>query len=117
MIEHAVGAYTDCNHGQGLAVIHPALYRRLLKASKEKLARMAENVWQVKGATTEETVVRGIEALETFIREIGLPTHWSEMGITDESLLCTAANTCIITPGCCRQFTRDEISELLVEQI
>lgn len=23
MIEHAVGAYTDCNHGQGLAVIHP----------------------------------------------------------------------------------------------
>lgn len=27
MLEHAVGAYTDCNHGQGLAVIHPALYR------------------------------------------------------------------------------------------
>ena len=23
MLEHAVGAYTDCNHGQGLAVIHP----------------------------------------------------------------------------------------------
>lgn len=30
MLEHAVGAYTDCNHGQGLAVIHPALYRHLL---------------------------------------------------------------------------------------
>ncbi len=25
MIEHQVGAYTDCNHGQGLAVIHPVL--------------------------------------------------------------------------------------------
>ena len=23
-IEHQLGAYTDCNHGQGLAVIHPA---------------------------------------------------------------------------------------------
>ena len=45
MIEHAVGAYTNCNHGQGLAVIHPAIYRHLLDAGKEKLARMAEEVW------------------------------------------------------------------------
>lgn len=32
MIEHAVGAYTDCNHGCGLAVIHPALYRAYMPA-------------------------------------------------------------------------------------
>ena len=24
-IEHQLGAYTDCNHDQGLAVIHPCL--------------------------------------------------------------------------------------------
>ena len=117
MIEHAVGAYTDCNHGQGLAVIHPALYRRLLEAGKEKLARMAETVWGVKGTTIEETAMRGIEALEAFIREIGLPSHWSEMGITDESMLRAAADTCFITPGCCRQLTRDEIFELLMERM
>lgn len=117
MIEHAVGAYTDCNHGQGLAVIHAALYRRLLDAGKEKLARMAETVWGVKGTTTEETAMRGIEALEAFIREIGLPTHWSEMDITDESMLRAAADTCFITPGCCRQLTRDEIFELLMERM
>ena len=23
MMEHQLGAYTDCNHGQGLAVIYP----------------------------------------------------------------------------------------------
>lgn len=117
MIEHAVGAYTDCNHGQGLAVIHPALYRRLLEAGKEKLARMGETVWGVKGTTIEETAMRGIEALEAFIRAIGLPTHWSEMGITDESMLRAAADTCFITPGCCRQLTRDEIFELLMERM
>ena len=117
MIEHAVGAYTDCNHGQGLAVIHPALYRRLLDAGKEKLARMAETVWGVKGTTIEETAMRGIETLEAFIREIGLPTHWSEMGITDENKLRAAADTCFITPGCCRQLTRDEIFELLMERM
>ena len=117
MIEHAVGAYTDCNHGQGLAVIHPSLYRRLLGAGKEKLARMAETVWGVKGTTIEETAMRGIEALEAFIREIELPTHWSEMGITDESMLRAAADTCILTPGCCRLLTRDEIFELLMERM
>lgn len=115
MIEHAVGAYTDCNHGQGLAVIHPAVYRHLLDAGKEKLARMAEEVWSVKGATQEETAALGIDALEAFIKEIGLPTRWSEMGITDERMLRAAADTCFIAPGCCRQMSRDEIFEILKE--
>ena len=30
-IEHQLGAYTDCNHDQGLAVIHPVLYRHMVK--------------------------------------------------------------------------------------
>lgn len=115
MIEHAVGAYTDCNHGQGLAVIHPAVYRHLLDAGKEKLARMAEEVWSVKGITQAETAALGIDALEAFIKEIGLPTRWSEMGITDERMLRAAADTCFITPGCCRQMSRDEIFEILKE--
>ena len=115
MIEHAVGAYTDCNHGQGLAVIHPTLYRHLLNEGKEKLSHMAENVWGVKGETIEETAIRGIDSLESFIKEIGLPTRWCEMGITDEMVLRAAADTCFLTPGCCKQFSRDEIFEILKE--
>lgn len=76
---------------------------------------MAETVWDVKGETTEETAAQGIGALESFIREIGLPTRWSEMGITDESLLRAAAYTCFLMPGCCKPFTRDEIFEVLKE--
>lgn len=38
-IEHQLGAYTDCNHGQGLAVIHPAYYRHIVKDAEEKLTR------------------------------------------------------------------------------
>ena len=113
MIEHAVGAYTDCNHGRGLAVIHPPLYRHLLDDGTEKLARMAETVWSVRGATPRETAALGIDALESFIRETGLPTRWSEMGITDETVLRAAADTCFITPGCCRQMSRDEIFGIL----
>lgn len=115
MIEHAVGAYTDCNHGQGLAIIHPALYRRLLPEGTEKLAALAEHVWGVTGDTPFETARLGIDALESFIREIGLPLRWNQMGITDETVLRAAADTCFLTPGCCRQFSRDEVFEMLKE--
>lgn len=117
MIEHAVGAYTDCNHGCGLAVIQPAVYRHLLADGTEKLARMASEVWGVAGNTPEDTAAKGIDALEAFIKEIGLPTRWSEMGITSESVLRSAADTCFITPGCCRQMSRDEIFEVLRERM
>lgn len=35
MIEHQLGAYTDCNHGQGLAVLHPVVYRHIYKSAEE----------------------------------------------------------------------------------
>lgn len=117
MLEHAVGAYTDCNHGRALAVIHPTLYRHLLSEGKEKLARMAERVWGVKADTVEQTAARGIDALEAFIREIGLPTRWSELGIADERVLRAAADSCILTPGCCKPFSRDELFGILKERM
>lgn len=127
MIEHAVGAYTDCNHGQGLAILHPTFYRHLLDAGTAKLARMAQEVWGVKsdveGVTyknadaTELRVIaaKGIDALENFIKEIGLPTRWIEIGIMDDTILRAAADTCFLLPGCCKQMSRDEIYELLEE--
>ena len=127
MIEHAVGAYTDCNHGQGLAILHPTFYSHLLDAGTAKLARMAQEVWGVKsdieGVTYENAdaaelrtiAAKGIDTLETFIKEIGLPTRWSEIGITDEEVLRHAADTCFLLPGCCKQMSRDEIFELLKE--
>lgn len=115
MLEHAVAAYTNCNHGQGLAVIHPTLYRHMLGEGNEKLARMAERVWNVEGTTTEQTAALGINALEAFIREIGMPTRWAELGITDEKVLRAAADTCLLMSGCCKQFSRDELFEVLKE--
>lgn len=48
-IEHQLGAYTDCNHGQGLAVIHPTLYRHIYKEAAGKFARFAKEVWGISG--------------------------------------------------------------------
>ena len=115
MIEHQVGAYTSCNHGMGLAVIHPALYRHLYRAAPWKFAKMATSVFGVdaKDKTEEEVALEGIEALESYIKEIGMPTRFSEMGITDEEVLRKAADTCILTGGCARELPRDELYELL----
>jgi len=115
MLEHAVGAYTDCNHGQGLAIIHPAVYRHLLREGQEKLARLGRTVWGINDSDDSVAALKCIVALEDFIIEIGLPTHWSEIGITDEKVMRAAADTCLLMPGCCKQFTRDELFEVLKE--
>lgn len=115
MLEHAVGAYTDCNHGQGLAIIHPTLYRHYLPEGKAKLANMARRVWGIADDDDLSAAKAGIDALESFIKEIGLPTRWSEIGITDEVTLRKAADSAVLTAGCCRRFTHDELFEVLKE--
>ena len=118
MIEHQLGAYTDCNHGCGLAVIHPVLYRHIYKDAVSRFAHFAEAVWGVsaEGKTQEETALAGIQALADFIREIGLPTNFKELGIeADENMLHAVAESTVTTPGCCKKLTVNEIFEILTE--
>lgn len=117
MIEHQLGAYTDCNHGQGLAVIHPVLYRHMYKESIPQFARLARNVWHVdeSNKTEEEIALAGIDALADFIKEMGLPSTLKEMNIEDVDMLRKVADTSILTGGCCKKFKRDEIFEILKE--
>lgn len=116
-IEHQLGAYTDCNHGQGLAVIHPVLYRHIYKDGVKQFARMAQKVWEIspQGKSQEELAEAGIEALADFVREIGMPRTFTEMGITDKSVLKKVADTCNLTAGCCRKLSREEVLEILEE--
>lgn len=117
MIEHAVGAYTDCNHGQGLAIIHPALYSHYLPQGAPKLARMARAVWDVDDKDDMQAAKTCIILLEHFIQEIGMPSRWSQIGVTDEQVLRNSADTCVLTAGCCKEFSRDEIFEVLKERL
>lgn len=116
-IEHQLGAYTDCNHGQGLAVIHPVLYRHIYEAGVSKFARFAKEVWHVDDTnlTEKETALKGIEALADFIKEIGLPTTLTQMNITDVDMLKKVADSSNITAGCCKQLSHDKIFEILNE--
>ena len=116
-IEHQLGAYTDCNHGQGLAVIHPVLYRHMYRDGLEQFARFAQNVWGISGdsRSREELAEAGIQALADFVKEIGMPATFTEMGITDRSVLKATADTCNLTAGCCKKLSREEVLEILEE--
>ena len=111
-MEHQLGAYTDCNHGQGLAVIHPAYYRHIVKDAPEKFARIGKEVFGVNSAEA------AVDALAAFIRECGLPTRMGELKsrveITPE-LLRQVADTCNVIKSNPRELTHDEIYQILME--
>ena len=117
MIEHQLGAYTNCNHGAGLAVLHPALYRRLCKVGTARFARFARNIWGIDpaGRTEQELADAGVEALAAFIQEIGLPTTLTELGIPADTDLKAVADSTVLTGGCCKKLTHEEIFEILKE--
>ena len=115
-IEHQLGAYTNCNHGAGLAVIHPVLYRHICKAGAPRFARFAENVWGIEPKDSKEkTALAGVEALAAFIREIGMPISFYELGIPADTDFRAIADSTNLTAGCCKKMTHDEIYEILME--
>lgn len=117
LIEHQLGAYTDCNHGQGMAVLQPVYYRHIYKDGLKKFARFAANVWHVpeEGRSEEELAERGIEKLTEFIHEIGLPVTLRELGVRDKSVLKKVAGSSHYSMGGYRKLNSEEILDILTE--
>ena len=117
MLEHQLGAYTDCNHGQGLAVLHPVLYRHMMPEANHQFARLAVEVWGIdpSGKTEAELAADFVDALADFIRGIGLSTTFAEMNIPADTDYKAIADSTVLTGGCAKKFTREELLEVLLE--
>ena len=87
----------------------------LRRKTKLNIGKQVKTLRIAKGVTQEELAEAGIKALEEFIREMGLPHTFTEMGITDKSILKKVAGTCNLTAGCCKKLSREEILEILEE--
>lgn len=113
MIEHQLGAYTDCTHGMGLAAISLPYYRYIYKFGLDKFVRFAKEVWKVddSGRTKEETALAGIDAMEDFMKECGIVTSIKELGATEEMLPLIADST--ILCGGYKVLTAEEVLEIL----
>ena len=83
----------------------------------DQFARFARNVWGIpeEGKTKEELAEAGVQALADFVKEIGMPVTFTEMGITDKSVLQKVADSCNLTAGCFKKLSREEILQILEE--
>ena len=115
-MEHQLGAYTNCNHGCGLAVLHPVYYRHIFQDGLPKFVKFAQNVWGIprEGKTDAELALAGIDALAAFIREIGLPTTLKELGAGKDQLR-PIADSCGISQGSYKKMTHEEIYKIFCE--
>ena len=119
-MEHQLSAYTNCNHGEGLAVLHPVYYRHIYKDGLGKFVSFAENVWGLRRedfGSDEELALAGIDALADLIREAGLPTTLRELGFgeAEKAMLPEIAKSCFVSGGAFRQLTQEEILEIYNE--
>ena len=112
-IEHQLGAYTDCPHGLGLAVISMPYYRYIYKYGIDKFVRFAENVWNVnvEGKTKDEIALEGIACLENFAKELGIPLTLRELGATEDMLVKIADSS--KESGGYKHMTHADILEVL----
>lgn len=86
-MEHELSAYYDITHGVGLAILTPRWMRLILKKDPScawRFARFARNVWGIEGDDEQALALAGIEALEKFFEESGIPKTLTELNITDE---------------------------------
>ena len=113
MIEHQLGAYTDCAHGMGLAAISIPYYRYVSKFGLYKFARFAREVWHIneEGMTKDQLAKAGIDALEQFVKESGMVTRLRDLNATEEMLPLIANSTLLM--GGYKQMTPQEILEIL----
>lgn len=95
MIEHQLGAYTDCAHGIGLAIISVPYYKFIYKYGLHRFVRFAKNVWHVNpdGKTDEQIALEGLDCLDNYITELGIPKRLRDVGATEEMLPLIAAST------------------------
>jgi len=87
-IEHELSGLYDCAHGAGLAVIMPSWMDFVYKHDVMRFAQWATRVWGCKMdfANPEATAREGIRRFREFLRSIGMPINFAELGAKEEDI-------------------------------
>lgn len=95
-IEHELSALYDCAHGAGLAVVFPAWMTYTMPHNVMRFAQVASRVWgcQMDFACPERTAREGIEAFKKFLKRIGMPGNFKELGAREEDIPAMAHSAC-----------------------
>lgn len=82
-LEHVLSAVYDCAHGAGLSVIMPAWMSYCVEHSDAmRFAQMAARIFgcQMDFDDPRRTAREGVEAFRAFLRSIGMPLSFAELG-------------------------------------
>lgn len=120
-IEHALSAYYDITHGEGLAIITPRWMKHIL--SERTLPRFVKygiNVFGIDASLPKQGIAeQAIDATYKFFESIGIPMHLREVGI-DDSRLDEMAHHIAVNEGLENAYaplTEQDIKKILEESL
>ncbi len=113
MLGQSAGAVTDATHGMTLSAVSLPYYKYIMEAGLPKFVRFAKNVWGVNpdGKTDKEVALAGLDAMESWMRELGLAMSLKEIGATEE-MLDDMVNGALILEGGYKPLTKEDIREI-----
>lgn len=120
-IEHALSAYYDITHGEGLAIITPRWMRHILsERTTDRFVKYGINVFGIDPTLPKQEIAgKAIDATYEFFESINIPMHLREVGI-DESRIDEMAHHIAINEGLDKAYaplTEQDIKEILLESL
>lgn len=118
MIGQAVGAYTDATHGMTLSAVSLPYYRFIMPYGLAKFKRFAVNVWDVDaaGKTDEQVALEGLDAMESWMKELGLVMNITDLGASKD-MIEGIANSTLILNGGYKSLNHEEIVQILKQSL
>ena len=120
-IEHALSAYYDITHGEGLAIITPRWMRHILNEKTiDRFVKYGVNVFGIDATLPKQEIAeKAIDATYAFFESIGIPMHLREVGI-DESRIDEMAHHIAVNEGLENAYaplTEQDIKEILTASL
>lgn len=112
---HPLSALHDIPHGVACAMLLPTVMKFNAPAALPKYVDIAKALGVYKdGMTQQEAADAACTEIDNLSRLVGIPTHLSELGITEKDIdaLADQAIVDVCTPGNPREVTRDDILAL-----
>ena len=118
MIGQAMGAYTDATHGMTLAAVSLPYYRHIMPYGLAKFARFARSVWDIdtNAMTERQAAEAGLNAMESWMKEIGVVMHSSELGVTEDNIEGIADATFLLDGGY-KALSREDVINILRQSL
>jgi hypothetical protein len=118
MIGQSAGAVTDATHGMTLSAVSLPYYKYIMDDGIDKFVRFAKNVWGISadGKSDKEVALAGLNAMENWMRELGLAMSLSELGATDD-MIDDIVNGTIILNGGYKILTKYDVREIVKQSM